>query len=212
MSFASSKVRLLTAGDLLRAREFTRTRSVAIPGAGAVARGSLVEIVGSRSSGRWALALSALAAATAAGEAAALLDPADQLDPKAAREAGADLARLLWVRDISFEHSLRAAEMIAQAGFAVVVLDLAPACRRRPRDLVWQRLARAARAHQTLLLALSDFPLAGSWASAVVAVTGRRAVWDRAAEPPLLEGLALTLDVRRPSGAASSPLSLPVRK
>src|SRR5712671_2470581 len=51
---------------------------------GGLARGSLVELAGTRSSGRFAIALAALAAATRQGEAAALVDLGDHLEPKSA--------------------------------------------------------------------------------------------------------------------------------
>src|SRR5512143_1726070 len=53
-----------------------------LPSLGGLPRGTLVEVVGRRSSGRFALALAALAAATQAGESAALVDLGDQLDPQ----------------------------------------------------------------------------------------------------------------------------------
>src|SRR6188474_1558033 len=52
--------------------------------AGGLPRGQLSEIVGPRSSGRLALAVSAMAAATARGEAVALVDPLDMFDPVSA--------------------------------------------------------------------------------------------------------------------------------
>lgn len=65
---------------------------------GGLPRGSLVEVVSSRSSGRFSLGLAALAAVTRSGEAAALVDLGDHLDPQAAAACGVDLRRLLWVR------------------------------------------------------------------------------------------------------------------
>ena len=80
---------------------------------GGVPRGQLSEIVGPRSSGRLSILVSALAAATARGEAVALIDPLDMFDPVSAsatlRHAqgrpehsrgttGIDFARMLWIR------------------------------------------------------------------------------------------------------------------
>jgi recombination protein RecA len=65
---------------------------------GGVPRGQLSEIVGPVSSGRTSLAWAALAAATARGEWAALVDTFDRFDPARAAEAGLVLSRLLWVR------------------------------------------------------------------------------------------------------------------
>ncbi|HKC23506.1 MAG TPA: hypothetical protein VKF32_02130 [Thermoanaerobaculia bacterium] len=95
----------------------------------ALPRGTLVEVVGRRSSGRFALALAALAAATSAGESAALVDLGDHLDPQGAAAEGVELARLLWVRPQTLKEALASAELLLGAGFALVVVDLGVAFR-----------------------------------------------------------------------------------
>ncbi len=65
---------------------------------GGFPRGHLSEIVGPRSSGRLAMAVSALATATARGEAVALIDPLDMFDPVSAAANCLDFQRMLWVR------------------------------------------------------------------------------------------------------------------
>src|SRR5262245_56355361 len=80
--------------------------------AGGLPRGQLVELIGSRSSGRFSVLLAALAAATSVGEAAALVDLGDGLDAASARNAGIDLERLLWVRPPTLKKALAAAEML----------------------------------------------------------------------------------------------------
>ena len=65
---------------------------------GGIPRGHLSEFVGPRSSGRLAVVVSALAGATARGEAVALIDPLDMFDPVSAAASGIDFARMLWVR------------------------------------------------------------------------------------------------------------------
>ena len=65
---------------------------------GGLPRQRLTELVGRRSGGRTSFVLGALAAATARGEVAALVDLAGGLDARSAEEAGVDLERLLWVR------------------------------------------------------------------------------------------------------------------
>src|SRR5688572_23625271 len=65
---------------------------------GGLPRGQLSEIAGPRSSGRTALLLHLLAAASRRGEVAALVDTFDQLDVASACAAGVDLDRMLWVR------------------------------------------------------------------------------------------------------------------
>ena len=65
---------------------------------GGIPRGQLSEFVGPRSSGRLAIVVSALARATAWGEAVALVDPLDMFDPMSAVSSGIDFSRMLWVR------------------------------------------------------------------------------------------------------------------
>ncbi len=65
---------------------------------GGLPRGCLTEVCGPASSGRTALLLAALAAATRRGEFCAVVDASDALDPQSVGAAGVDLERLLWVR------------------------------------------------------------------------------------------------------------------
>jgi hypothetical protein len=61
-------------------------------------RGCLTEICGSASSGRTSVLLAALAQATQRGEACAMVDSSDALDPASAAAAGVVMGRLLWIR------------------------------------------------------------------------------------------------------------------
>jgi len=61
-------------------------------------RGCLSEICGAVSSGRTSIVLAALAQATRRGEACALVDASDALDPVSAEAAGIEMGRMLWVR------------------------------------------------------------------------------------------------------------------
>jgi RecA/RadA recombinase len=100
-------------------------------------RGSLVEVCGRASSGRTSLLLGLLSQVTAGGEAAALLDATDSFDPTSAKQNGAILRNLLWVRPLAAKAHLRpergplhqmliAADIILQSGgFSLVILDLA---------------------------------------------------------------------------------------
>src|SRR6187551_3174506 len=76
---------------------------------GGLPRGQLSEVVGARSSGRTTLVLQCLAAATARGEIAALIDTCDRLDVTTAVAAGVDLDRLLWVRGQGSERTAQSA-------------------------------------------------------------------------------------------------------
>lgn len=61
-------------------------------------RGCLSEICGPVSSGRISVVLAALAEATQRGEACALVDASDALDPASAVAAGVEMGRMLWIR------------------------------------------------------------------------------------------------------------------
>jgi hypothetical protein len=192
---------------------------------GGLPRGALVEVTGGRSSGRFSLALSVLAAATEAGEAAALVDLGDHFDPQAAAASGADLPRLLWVRPRTLKEALLSAETVLAAGVPVVVLDLGlvtskiSLAKRARHDFAFLRLSRTAGAHGAALLVLSPFHVAGPAAEAVVAAGGTRAGWSRSlsggrAALPLLLGLSSRLVLerlrgRRPGAAEPLPLRVP---
>jgi hypothetical protein len=180
---------------------------------GGLRRGALVELSSRRSTGRFSIGLSALASATQAGEAAALVDLGDHLDPQAAAAEGVDLSRLLWLRPGKLRDALRAAEIVAAAGFPLVVLDLGlvPLRARKPDDARWARLARVARAQRTALLVLSPARMSGTAAQAVLAAAASRPGWSGMS--PILTGLfahwtADKLRGRRPGASARLALTL----
>jgi hypothetical protein len=170
---------------------------------GGLARGSLIELAGGRSSGRLTLAFAALAAVTPR-EPAALVDMADELDPESAFDAGVDLSRLLWLRPRGLKEALLSTEQAVATGFPLVVLDLGenPLDRFIP-SAAWLRLARAARQHETALLVVSPRPLTGSAADVLALVEQSRALWrGPGAAPKLLSGVSAHMTVRRRRGAA----------
>jgi hypothetical protein len=194
-------------GQLRSARELDRERrdaagagafSTAVPVLdrlldGGLPRGQLVELVGARTSGRFSTLLAALAAATAVGEAAALVDLGDSLDPATASGLGIDLDRLLWVRPARLKEALAAAEMLIAGGFPLVAIDLgAPPIRGgRGVEAGWLRLARAARDHDAALLVGSPYRVSGTAAAAVLKVAHGRAAWrEGGASQWLLDGFA----------------------
>ncbi|MEP6802260.1 MAG: hypothetical protein ABJC07_10005 [Acidobacteriota bacterium] len=183
---------------------------------GGLPKGKLVELVGRRSSGRHSLALAALASATSAGEAAALVDLGDHLDPEAAERAGIDLARLLWVRPTRLKSALACAEMLLSAGFPLVVADLglSPRGARYLPDAAWMRLARAAQAQGACLLVVTPWRMTGIAAEAVLGTNVARPAWLGSGKSPrLLEGISsrVSLDkFGRETPATSVPLSLRV--
>src|SRR5688572_4904396 len=147
---------------------------------GGLPRGQLVELVGPRTSGRFSTVLATLAASTSVGEAAALVDLGDALDPAAAAALGVDLRRLLWLRPIHLKQALAAAEMVLATGFPLVVMDLGlpPIRGGRGLEAAWLRLARAARANGAALLISSPYRVSGTAAGAVLKAERARAVWQ----------------------------------
>ena len=121
---------------------------------GGLRRGQLSEVVGARSSGRTTLLCAMLAAATARGEVAALIDTCDRFDPRSAADAGVDVSRVLWVRERGdAPRALKAMNLVLQAGgFGVVAFDLADvpalALRQFPHT-TWMRIARVIQGSQT---------------------------------------------------------------
>jgi hypothetical protein len=140
---------------------------------GGLTRGRIVEVTGTRSSGRLSLTLALLSRAMHAGEPAALIDAADALDPRALHPD--DRARLLWVRPGDVLTALRCADLLLDAGgFALVALYLVGVPPVRERDVARAR-AHAARPRDPMHTTRD-----------AVAVTGRRGVgsaaWARLAQ------------------------------
>lgn len=101
---------------------------------GGLPRGRIAEIVGAASAGRTGFVLAIAAAATIRGEVIAWIDLEDALDPSSLEAAGADLARVLWVRPPTALDGLKAADAVLDAGgFGLVVVDFgdSAAVRRR---------------------------------------------------------------------------------
>jgi RecA/RadA recombinase len=167
---------------------------------GGLERGALTEISGSRSSGRFSVALATLATATQGGEAAALVDLGGQLDPVAARDAGCDLERLLWAQAANLRQTLAAGEALLQAGFPLVVLDLGhpPVPGGRGQESAWTRLARAAEAQRAALLVSTPYRVSGTSAATVLAARARSAKWaGKGKEPRLLAGVRTVVTLQK---------------
>ena len=198
---------------------------------GGLHRGELCELVAPPSAGGTALLRAALGSAARAGELCALVDPADALDPRGAAEAGLDLRRLLWVRPGSLAHALRAVELLLEARFALVALDLGslePPPHRaarpfegvelvrherkldRPGPSPWARLSRKAERYRGALLVLGRTAQAGSFAASTVELSRAQPRWEGAPCTPgrLICGASAQALVARTRHA---PPSAPVR-
>jgi hypothetical protein len=150
---------------------------------GGLRRGHLSDVAGAASTGRTTVVVQALAAATARGEAVALVDASDTFDPASAAARGVALPHVLWVRpgvrDVTI--ALKAFSLVLQAGgFGLVVLDLADvapdACRRLP-STTWMRLARIVEGRDTVALLVGAERLARSAGGATIACETIAAGW-----------------------------------
>jgi hypothetical protein len=159
-------------------------------------RGDLVELSARRSAGRFACVVELLAAATEAGEAAALVDLGDALDPRQAADAGVALPRLLWARPRDLRQTLAAAESLLAGGFPLVAVDLGlpPVPGGRGAEAHWLRLARAAREARALLFVSAPYRACGVATGVALTLAQPRARWEGVGEEPrLLAGLAARL-------------------
>jgi hypothetical protein len=107
-------------------------------------------------------------AATGRGELVGWVDLPDALDPRFLRRAGVDLERTLWVRPPTLVAALRASEILARTGFALVVLDLEGAPAKQLTRLgpqVWTRLLQRLRGARATLALLGAERLARSFST-----------------------------------------------
>lgn len=147
---------------------------------GGLPRGTMVELIGRGSTGRFSLVLTALSAATGSGESAALVDLGDGFDPRAGVAAGIDLERLLWVRPRRLKEVLASTEVILQCGMPLVVIDLGlpPVPGGRGAEASWLRLGRLAQAHRAALLVASPYRATGTSANKVLELQEPEAWWS----------------------------------
>jgi recombination protein RecA len=169
-------------------------------------QGEVSELVGPPTSGRTSVSVAALAAVTAVGGLGAVVDAMDRFDPRAAREAGCDLERVLWVRGPSLttpvtpavigralRQAIRACDLIVRAGgFSLVVLDVADVPARMLRSLpltTWMRLARVNEGRTSACLLLGPLPV-GRSARGVTVHLSAASRWDgTSAQSRRLSGL-----------------------
>jgi hypothetical protein len=176
---------------------------------GGLPRGTLVELVGRGSCGRFAMLLGALQAVTDIGEVAALVDLGGQLDVQAAATAGVQLERLLWLGPQRLPEALSAAEMLVHTGFPLVAIDLGlPPVRGRVPAAAWLRLVRSAKTHRTAVLVSAPYRVSGCAATIVVFASARRGAWSGTGDSPrLLHGVATRLSTGRRRGHRPGEIS-----
>jgi hypothetical protein len=212
-----------TVTDTLAAPEPQRTASTGVPWldvhlGGGWPCGETSELVGPVSSGRTGLLLASLAAATARGDLAALIDAADTFDAASAVAAGVALDRLLWTRGDPtvpapqlIERAVKAFGLVLEAGgFGLVALDvgdLAAADLGRLPFTTWRRLQRFVEGRETVALVLAPEPMARSARGVTVGLRSSTAtvVWDgRSRRARRLTGIRLTpvVQAARRLGAA----------
>jgi hypothetical protein len=155
--------------------------------------GALSEIVGPWSSGSSSLLWALVARVTTSGGRAALVDGGDAFDPESAREAGADLSRVLWVRGGGrLRSAWGAADLLARCpGFALIAFDLGdppPGERLRVSPAAPRRLQRAVEGTPAMLVLRTPERLAGSAAALVVSLKRLGARWVGAPRPTRLAG------------------------
>ena len=139
---------------------------------GGLPRGGLTEIFGPDSSGRTSLLHAILGSATGREEECALVDASDTFDPWSAPGAGVDLRRLLWVRCVNLEQTLKVTDLLlAGGGFGLVAVDLGnvpPKLGRRVPLASWFRFRRVVEHTPTVLVFLEREPYAKTCATLVL--------------------------------------------
>lgn len=204
--------KVTNATELIRALETRRRDDVlattltpfdALLGGG-LPRGKVVELTGRRTAGRFSIVMSALAASTSLGEAAALVDLGDHFDPQVGELTGIDLARMLWIRPHTLKQAVMSVEMIAAAGFQLVVLDAGShpirhgEKGRRVPDAAWVRLARAAEAHGTVMMIATPYALTGTASEAHVSARRARPKWIGGGKSPrILAGIEVSITLEK---------------
>ena len=206
------------ASELQQIREESRFSPLALPQLHSLlpngfARGSIVELYGSRSAGRTSLALYILAQATKRGEICAIVDTHDNFHPASAHAAGVRLERLLWVRCRgNVEHAIRAADLLLHAGgFGVVLLDLCETSERALHRIplsYWYRFRRAVENTPSILLLCSEASQARACSLNRIEVKRKAFRWTGMAPFLLLRGLKISALLRKPAGLAARAFSI----
>lgn len=209
---AEARSRLSAVGVAKAPLVLARDRSIAVPGplaavAPSVQRGTVVAVGGAVGSGATSTVLGFAAAATAAGEWAAVVDGSGSLGGLAAAAAGVDLARLAVVRDVPRDRWSTVVAALLD-GVTVVIAEL-------PRGLRLgdaRRLVARTRERAAVLVTLA--PEAGAWpAEASLRLDARGGAWSGlGVGEGVLEGRVTAWEMsgrgRAPRAVTAAPLEL----
>lgn len=205
------------ASDLATTRTVPRYCALNIPGISlwkrGLQRGTIVEIIGRRSSGRTACLLHVLAQATRSGEICALIDTHNRFDPASAEKSGVRLKQLLWIRcGGRVEHAIRAADLLLHAGgFGIVALDL---CETNYKHLnkiplsYWFRFRRAIESTPTIVLISAELKQAKSCSINVLGLKVKVSHWTGSQGFRLLRGCAVDASLDRQDLKNTEPMLL----
>jgi hypothetical protein len=157
-------------------------------------RGAMVELNGSRSSGKTSTALNVLAQATSAGEVCGVVDLNSCFDPCSAAVAGAHLDQLVWIQcKGNIEHAMRSVDLLLHAGgFGVVLFDLCEAPLRALHRIplsYWYRFQRVIENTPTILLICADNFQAKSCSRYALQIRSKALYWTGHESCKLLSSL-----------------------
>jgi hypothetical protein len=159
-----------------------------------VARGTIAEVCGKRSTGRTSICLSILAEATLRGEVCAVVDLFDSFHAESAASAGVCLEKTVWIRCRgNAEHAIRSADLLLHAGgFGVIVLDLCEASAKMLNRIplsYWYRFRRVVENASTILVLCVDAVQAKSCSFIQLELQHKKFYWTGVKPFSLLRGL-----------------------
>ena len=178
-----------------------------------LARGTLVEATGSRTSGKAAICAHILAQASQGGEVCAVIDLHNSFHPDSLAASGVQLDRLLWIRcQLNPEHTMRTTDLLLHAGgFGVVLLDLSDADARILNRIplsYWYRFQRAIEHTATILLICADSPQAKAASSYSLECKAQAFSWLGQRPFTRLCGISTTATQKKLAVIRSEPLQI----
>jgi hypothetical protein len=181
---------------------------------GGIMRGQISEFIGALGSGKTSLAARFAASATRQGELVGWIDPVNAFDPSSVLEAGADLARVLWIATSnSVRHGdndagstssryrglLKAAEMALDAGiFGLVVIDFT-LLGHPIQSAAALRLARIVERSTGAVIGIGTTRICGAFAGLSLTMRRKDALFTRSAPqaPILFDGMRIEIEITR---------------